>query len=143
MDLDYQKRKEYYRAYFKKRAAEDKKKGICLSCRRTSAVHGKTCCQQCLDDKKLTLKFGSAGPYRQLYAELFERQGGRCGICTESMNRPVLDHNHKTMEVRGLLCQKCNIGLGQFKDNPQILKAALTYLENNTGIGISMRKDSK
>lgn len=139
---DDQKR-TYYRDYFKKRAAEDKKNGLCVSCRRDKAVENRTCCRQCLEDKKLTAKFGSAGPYRQLYGELYEKQGGICGICRKSMTRPVLDHNHENMEVRGLLCSSCNVGLGQFKDSPDLLKSALHYLENNAGIGVSMKTKPK
>ena len=116
------------------------KNGICPNCEKRPAAIGKTCCQQCLEDKKLTAKFGVAGPYRQLYAELFEKQRGLCGICNKSMVRPLLDHNHESMEVRGLLCSKCNIGLGQFDDSPKLVSAALQYLENNVGIGIAFKK---
>jgi hypothetical protein len=136
---DEERKKEYQRAYIRNRKAEFKRKGICPNCQKNPSAPGRVCCSQCLEDKKLTVKFGSAGPYRQLYAELFERQHGLCGICQELMNRPLLDHNHETMEVRGLLCSRCNVGLGQFKDSPKILAAALNYVENNAGIGIKLK----
>ena len=41
----------------------------------------------------------------------------------------VLDHNHKTGEVRGYLCESCNTGIGRFDDDVTILKRAITYLE--------------
>lgn len=137
---DPERQKRYYREYRKKRKAEFKSRGICPSCEKRPARMGNVCCSQCLDDKKLTQKFGTAGPYRQLYAEMFEKQKGLCGICGQAMKRPVLDHCHNSMEVRGLLCGSCNIGLGQFKDNPFFLKAALNYLENNAGIGVVLKK---
>jgi len=135
-----ERQKESRKEYIKKRKAKLKEKGICPNCEKRSAAPGRTCCQQCLEDKKLTAKFGTARPHRQLYAELFERQHGLCGICHNRMDRPLLDHNHETMEVRGLLCSRCNIGLGQFKDDTSLLESALEYLKNNAGIGISLKK---
>lgn len=130
---------QYFLAYRRKRKAVFKAKGICQNCTKNPAAPGRTCCVQCLEDKKLCRKFGSAAPFRQLYAELFERQGGLCGICREPMKRPIMDHCHKTKEVRGLLCSSCNIGLGQFKDEPELLKRAMSYLRDNAGIGIKMK----
>lgn len=134
------RQREYQKAYRKNRKKKCKENGICPSCEKNPAAPRRTCCQQCLDDKKLTAKFGTAGPYRQLYVELFERQHGLCGICLKSMQRPLLDHNHTSMEVRGLLCSKCNAGLGQFDDDPKLLEAALYYVNNNAGIGIMVKK---
>jgi hypothetical protein len=43
-----------------------------------------------------------------------------------------IDHDHKTGQVRGLLCSGCNTGLGHLGDDIQGLKRALEYLENPT-----------
>lgn len=67
------------------------------------------------------------------YMHLFNLQGGRCAICR---NKPVtkrlpVDHDHKTDEVRGLLCDKCNHELlGGAHDTLEILRNAVAYLEH-------------
>jgi hypothetical protein len=68
------------------------------------------------------------------YIELKELQGNCCAICknpdsvTKRTDRLFVDHCHTTGEVRGLLCSKCNHGLGHFNDNPSLLLSAIAYL---------------
>ena len=54
---------------------------------------------------------------------MFEEQSGLCAICRMSPAEHV-DHDHETGSVRQLLCFNCNGGLGQFKDDPAVLRAA-------------------
>jgi hypothetical protein len=57
-------------------------------------------------------------------------QRGTCAICEQGfIETPRVDHDHETGKVRGLLCHHCNTGLGQFKDNIEILQNAIAYLE--------------
>lgn len=64
-----------------------------------------------------------------------DSQGGRCRICKAPFNpdlggcHPCVDHEHATGRVRGVLCRLCNVGLGQMRDNPKLLRAAARYLE--------------
>lgn len=66
------------------------------------------------------------------YRELFRLQGSRCKICNvhqDNLSKKLhVDHDHKTREVRGLLCRDCNNGLGHFKDQPNRLIEAVRYL---------------
>lgn len=67
-------------------------------------------------------------------AEMRERQQGRCAICgTPEGDTPKgrlhVDHDHKTNVVRGLLCSLCNTGIGQFKEDPSRMLAAIEYLK--------------
>ena len=55
-------------------------------------------------------------------------QGGLCALCRRAPAAHV-DHDHATGAVRHLLCFNCNGGLGQFKDDPALLRAAARYLE--------------
>ena len=53
------------------------------------------------------------------YDQMFENQGGVCAICEEtniSDRRLVVDHNHKTGKIRGLLCYRCNVRVGFMED---------------------------
>ena len=62
---------------------------------------------------------------------MFANQSGRCKIChKEPEERLHVDHCHQTRKIRGLLCGACNRGLGQFKDDPELLKRAIKYLED-------------
>lgn len=58
-----------------------------------------------------------------------------CPICLKTtiagITKVVLDHNHETGGVRGWLCESCNTGIGRFDDNPEMVKRAVTWLENN------------
>lgn len=56
---------------------------------------------------------------------------GVCVICENkcpSGRRLAVDHDHKTGVIRGLLCINCNKGLGNFKDNTELLQKAISYL---------------
>lgn len=81
------------------------------------------------------------------YAALLESQGNVCAICRKpetkihvkngKVLRLSVDHDHAVEEltgqvkIRGLLCQRCNIGLGSFEDNEKTILAAIAYLEQH------------
>lgn len=71
---------------------------------------------------------------KQRYERLSLIQNGSCAICgkkeTES-KKLVVDHNHKTGKVRGLLCHSCNTALGLVKEDIEILKKMIKYIEEN------------
>ena len=69
----------------------------------------------------------------------FEKQKPMCKICGKTVhkapenskdkqNQAVIDHDHKTGKLRGLLCHQCNVGIGNFKDSIDRLMNAILYL---------------
>jgi len=70
------------------------------------------------------------------YDALLAAQGGACALCSAPQPNKVgsrfyIDHDHASGAVRGLLCGPCNMGLGQFRDDPDLLRAAAQYVERN------------
>ncbi len=73
------------------------------------------------------------------YKIMLENQNNVCAICekpeTALKNGKVksfaIDHDHLTGKIRGLLCSKCNRGIGYFKDSKILLSNAIEYLEKN------------
>ena len=67
---------------------------------------------------------------------MLSRQGDACRICgTSDWSESTwhIDHCHKSGAVRSILCAECNLGLGKFLDSPDLLRAALDYLEEHHG----------
>jgi hypothetical protein len=66
---------------------------------------------------------------------MLQNQDNKCFICSyefgQKQGDTYVDHCHTTSVVRGLLCQKCNSGLGYFKDNVKSLAKAIEYLKRN------------
>jgi DNA-directed RNA polymerase subunit RPC12/RpoP len=75
------------------------------------------------------------------YNSILKSQNGVCAICGKpetwkqkgEIKRLVVDHDHTTGKVRGLLCHRCNLGVGTFNDNVAFLKNVIEYLEANCG----------
>lgn len=83
------------------------------------------------DPERLERRYGlSATEYDRRLAE----QDGCCAICrrhAELLGKPLaVDHDHTTREIRGLLCDDCNLGLGKFRDRIDLLEEAIAYLLN-------------
>ncbi|WP_363320154.1 endonuclease VII domain-containing protein [Thiothrix sp.] len=66
------------------------------------------------------------------YNRMLEEQQFSCALCGANEPRGKgtfhVDHSHETLKVRGLLCHKCNVGLGCFNDDPQELLKGVAYL---------------
>lgn len=62
------------------------------------------------------------------YSALLDRQDNACAICRQPFTgTPHVDHDHPTGRVRGLLCERCNKGIGYLNDDPTLLISAAEY----------------
>ena len=72
------------------------------------------------------------------YLTKYRQQGGKCAICQRpgppggrTYDALVVDHDHKSGKVRELVCRRCNVGLGCFRDDTLWVASALQYLERH------------
>jgi hypothetical protein len=74
---------------------------------------------------------------RDKYLRMLDEQGNKCKLCGEKesiirkngFKKLSIDHCHETNYVRGLLCQKCNTGLGMFREDINLLQKAIEYIK--------------
>lgn len=77
------------------------------------------------------VRLGITNPPNELdYYEMLVAADGHCPLCHRPGGKRNLQlhHNHKTGKVVGLLCGRCNMGMGQFEDDPELLELAADYL---------------
>lgn len=92
-------------------------------------------CKSCFSLKSVAQRRGVTVAFVN---QLAKDQDHRCAIChqhqddvarsTDTHSSLVIDHDHATGKVRGLLCHHCNLVLGRAKDNVQTLAQAIAYL---------------
>lgn len=63
------------------------------------------------------------------YLSMLNEQNNGCKICGVSDVKLVVDHNHKTGKVRGLLCHNCNVAIGKLQESPELFFRALQYIK--------------
>lgn len=100
--------------------------GLCGACYRRAYA-------QQNPDRILSIDLKSKyGITLEQYNEMLNSQGGVCAVChnpPSESKRLAVDHNHKTGEVRALLCSKCNCALGQLNEDPELIQALLVYIK--------------
>lgn len=78
------------------------------------------------------IRFKKYGITGEEFREIVEKQGIKCPICGRDITKnPSVDHDHKTGKIRGLICNNCNLALGNASDSPDRLRAMADYLEKN------------
>lgn len=69
------------------------------------------------------------------FGAIIDAQRGRCALCEEPLKLGTksvhVDHCHETGKVRGVLCARCNLGIGRFGDNIRGLERAIEYLKRS------------
>ena len=65
------------------------------------------------------------------YSKMFDEQNGKCKICNKTQDYKLLavDHCHSTGEIRGLLCNNCNVALGLLQEQESIIQSMISYLK--------------
>lgn len=101
--------------FYCRRTASDGRSGICKDC-------------QSVITKNSILK-GRYGITIGEYDQMLIKQNYKCAICGNKLDHPYVDHNHETGEVRGLLCNSCNLMIGMAKESKDTLQAAIKYLD--------------
>lgn len=132
--------------YHKHRSTPDGLQNCCKDCNRTlcrERLRAKIRSGQARVEykkrykvKRWTKLLNQYGITRAEYEELESKQDFKCAICEQpearmykdALCRLIVDHDHETGKIRGLLCYSCNLGLGCFKDDPERLKRAANYL---------------
>ncbi len=119
---------------------------VCKRCQRVGEHQAKGLCRTCYQDA-----YARANPEK--VAEHKRNQGLRknyglsrrehdalllanpaCAICADAFTeelKPAVDHCHISGKVRGILCHRCNKGLGLYRDRTELLRKAAEYLEKN------------
>lgn len=95
-------------------------------------------CRFCAREKIHLKRYGMNAPTLSL---VLKKQKNLCAICKnpetiKDVNGKIrslaIDHNHEDGKFRGLLCFSCNAGLGQFNDDIELMKSAISYLRTTS-----------
>lgn len=105
----------------------------------TRGVFGQYCieCKKEMNAKRKTAaQFRLHGLKPSERTALIAQQNGKCAVCEIELGllKPSLvhvDHDHRTGRVRGVICARCNVGMGYFSDDPQVLLRMVDYLTTN------------
>ena len=93
-------------------------------------------CSSCMATKQ---KYGLTSPERN---KILTSQGGRCRVCDSQISfmgnktgavsekHAVIDHDHESGRIRGIICGRCNIILGKVNDDASLLMRLISYLGN-------------
>jgi len=113
----------------------------CISCEKTlkldnfHEIKGKpqSYCKKCNKKKcakyhKEVYRFAKYNITKEDYDKMLKDQDSKCLGCEIELLNPNIDHCHKTGEVRGILCPKCNRALGLLYDNVDTLRNLIKYL---------------
>jgi len=115
----------------------------CNKCTTTKALddfHNKgggrkaSTCKECFNQHKRNTSKNRPRNFKKYNYSLsaynlqYTKQGGKCSICTQEFETLSVDHNHTTGEFRGLLCSKCNMGIGLLGDSVVNIDQASLYL---------------
>lgn len=108
----------------------------CSRCKKIGGKHGKDAskkdgldsfCSLCRKRVKIVMSYGVTREQAEIIAT-----ETKCSLCGDIPSNPKnlhCDHSHKSLKYRSVLCNKCNIGLGNFRESPELLRAAAEYLE--------------
>jgi hypothetical protein len=115
--------------FYMSRKSSDKRNSQCIECDRERQKLGLKRHGVIPRTKTKNEKYSSKyGITPACYAKLLSEQDGVCAICKEFCDKLEVDHCHKTGIIRGLLCGKCNRGIGQFNDDIKKIQGAIDYL---------------
>jgi len=124
-------KKEYNKQYYLKNSEEQKEYQRQWRLKNPEYIK-----QYCLKNSEKRRRWKLKNNYNmtlEQYQEKLTEQFSGCPICNitimETGKTLIVDHNHKTGKTRGLICRNCNSAIGLLKDDPKIVKNALTYLE--------------
>lgn len=127
----------YYHRYYEINKQKVKERARVLAASRTPEERAA---------KHRRSRLSSHGVTVEWYAAALQAQDGCCAICKTTSPHSkhknfYIDHDHNCCPgpagcaicVRGLLCDNCNVGIGRFNDDPNLMKAAIDYLETYSG----------
>lgn len=80
-------------------------------------------------DRRLRARYGIT---LEQFEAILESQGGVCAVCKQGDKVFCVDHNHKTLKIRGIICLNCNLRvIGGARDRDELLVNAAEYVLNN------------
>lgn len=107
-----------------------KHRRYCLRGHDTQISGRQSTTSRCKECSRESDRLRRTGCTPRMYATLYIAQEGRCLGCKQVYQNLVADHDHKTQQIRGLLCSNCNLALGNAKDSSEILRTLANYLDS-------------
>ncbi len=116
---------------------EESRTGVCANCGpvRLKADKGRWRCRVAARMNRGNTAAKIRRPHGLTLLEAAEYRAGKsCEICGSTV-RLCVDHDHSTGVIRGVLCTKCNAGLGMFLDDPKLMLSAADYISKRALTG--------